>query len=82
MELIAGNSSKAEIQDFDTGRNVRQILEPDVGGLDVAVDESASMGGPQAVRNLTTDAEDLGYAEAAATPQPAFQGFTGQKWHG
>ena len=79
----SGGSGQAEVEDLHA---VRLRLQPDVGRLDVAVDQPALVGRRQSPRHLPADAEHLGQRELALALQSrverlAFEELHGQEGH-
>src|SRR3989442_296520 len=70
---------QAEVQNLDTAF---ARLEPDVAGLDVAVDQALIVSGGQPVSDLAADAQDLARRQDRLASQPVAQRLALQKLHG
>jgi len=74
-----GPTGQAEIDDPDPAP---VFLQPHVGRLDVAVDQTACVGRGQPFGDLPADAQHLGQRQATARPvQPIFEGLALEHLH-
>ena len=78
-------ASQTEIEELHPGPRIARIVlrfQPDVAGLDVAVDQLALVGGRQSLGNLPAKANRLGDSQLAFALEPGFQGFALEEGHG
>ena len=73
------DAGQAEIEDLDP--SLMGGIEPDVAGLDVAVDQAAFVGGGQPLGDLPADPQHLGDARLAALLQPLVQRHALEELH-
>ena len=79
LAFRSGGSGQAEVQDLHA---VGFRLQPDVGRLDVAVDQPALVGRRQSQGHLPADAQHLGHRELALALQSHVQRLAFEKLHG
>ncbi len=79
MHVLLRQAGQAEVDDLDPAA---AGFEPDVGGLDVAVDQSARVRRRQARRDLPADTQDLGQRRHFRVLEPALQRLALEQGHG
>ncbi len=82
---VGRRTRQAEIEDLDAAsgrRRSRLAFQPDVGGLDVAVDQAAGVGRGQAEGDLPADTADFIDRQNPFAPEPVLQRLAGQQRHG
>ena len=85
---VGGVPDQAEVEDphadLRNGRPrlARSGFEPDVGGLDVAVDQAAGVGRRQSLRDLPADPQALNQRQRLLAAEAVLQRLAGQQGHG
>jgi hypothetical protein len=75
---VVGRPRQAEIGELDA---LDAVLQQDVSGFDVAVDQPLGVGGDQAGGRLHADAQDLGQGQRPAAAEPILQRLAGHVLH-
>ncbi|OWK45362.1 hypothetical protein FRUB_01693 [Fimbriiglobus ruber] len=83
VDLLVDRAGEAEVEDLDPAEAVRAgPLQPQVGRLDVPVDEIPSMGRGQAVGDFVGDLQGGVDRQPAVAGQPGFQALALEERHG
>ena len=79
MDLVGSGAGQSEVEDLGAAG---ALVQPDVGRLDVAVDQALFMSCSQPPGDLAADAQNLRHTQLAALIEPLVQGRAFQKLHG